>query len=203
MVLAVVSTLAFAGCSGVGRMYFYSPTSPPAETVRRPSIDRAEQITGPDNSIILQMGDFELEVWVRTYSALAWLVGPIYVPVVPIFPLVWPFRHRLEDENLHVRFCVRRSAGDVTILPIRTIVRLDDGEAIAPVQVSYSGNPEVTAVLRLQERSPCYGLEYPTRNMEFERFTLNLGEVTDAGVGIVVPAIVFDKAHGTIFQIWP
>jgi len=199
------------GCSGVGRAYYYGLDADGSPTARI-ATDRSEHVrllSGPDNRVRLVQGDFGLDVWVNPEVGWAWAIGPLYFPVVPVFPFLWPLRTAPGEEDLEIRFRILSSSGEVEFAPADFVVSLEDGTRLGPSRFIWGTSwRDESSAMSARQRVPADDvptvhrafLRYPTAGEAAGRFTLRVHGISDDGTEIDLPPVELRWAHGTAYE---
>ena len=129
-------------------------------------------------------------------TGTAWLTGPAFVPIVPIFPiswLLWWMREGLEDKDLIIWVTVKESAAAIRLDLAKWAIQADTGESISPT----------TTEMYEAARGGMNGIRYATKGRSFEQFTLQPCLLTADSTEVVLPVVTFRHVKGTIMTFSP
>jgi hypothetical protein len=190
-VLVVLVASILGGCSFVGSVKYYSPSTTEGEL--RTVFPEAVDSHGPANELILARAGGRVWISVEEGKGTVITAGPLFLPVIP----AWGWFHLFQEEvawdqpgltvNLYLENwpeALDYDLGESVLMPI------GEGEIHTASGVVINRN-------RVQVRFERIDKE------ELDAFDLLLGEIRVAGQPLSIPRIRFTKARGTASMVLP
>lgn len=207
------------GCSGLERARYYSPSAPDAELSREePPVDGSSLWGAPDRVVVRDDG-FVFALSVENHGG--WLItyGPIFLPIIPVFPVSWMFSDDLHEDDILVRCLIMESIGPVKIAIDQTTLEANDGRVFTPDtdQEWWNDGDHAFRVksyqvdtLRIAAVTPSdeprmdqgYTLYYRTANDRLDEFTVHVRGIWDNGRLVSLPPIRMEKSSGMWYRAW-